>query len=125
VIDPHTSELIYANTGHPHAFHLPKGKDFVRLAASHPPIGMDDRAPTTVRRDWSPKQDLLVLFTDGVSDARNTAGEPLREDRILETIRKHRDREPRELLERVMAVIDEHTAGEPRRDDLTVVLARS
>jgi sigma-B regulation protein RsbU (phosphoserine phosphatase) len=125
VIDPHTSELIYANTGHPHAFHLPKGKDFVRLAASNPPIGMDDRAPATVRRDWSPKQDLLVLFTDGVSDARNTAGEPLREDRILETIREHRDREPREILDRVMAVIDEHTAGEPRRDDLTVVLARS
>ena len=34
VIDPRTSELIYANTGHPHAFHLPDGEDFVRLGAS-------------------------------------------------------------------------------------------
>jgi sigma-B regulation protein RsbU (phosphoserine phosphatase) len=124
VIDPTTKRLIYANTGHPHAFHLPVNKDFVRLGASNPPIGMDDRQPKTVLRDWSPKQDLLVLFTDGVSDARNKEGEPLREERILETIRRHRDLEPREILDRVMAVIDEHTAGEPRRDDLTVVLAR-
>ena len=124
VIDPITSRLIYANTGHPHAFHLAEGHDFERLAASDPPIGMDDRQPATEVRDWTPKKDLLVLFTDGVSDARNTAGEPLREERILDTIREHREREPREILEHVMAVIDEHSAGEPRRDDLTVVLAR-
>jgi sigma-B regulation protein RsbU (phosphoserine phosphatase) len=124
VVDPQSSQLVFANTGHPHAFHLPVGEDFVRLAASNPPIGMDDRRPATVTRHWTPKQDLLVLFTDGVSDARNVAGERLGEDRILETIREHRAREPREILERVMAVIDEHTARAPRRDDLTVVLAR-
>jgi sigma-B regulation protein RsbU (phosphoserine phosphatase) len=124
VIDPHTSELIYANTGHPHAFHLPVGQDFARLEATSPPIGMDDSAPRTMHRDWNPKQDLLVLFTDGVSDARNIGGERLGEERILDTIRAHRDREPHHILERVMAVIDEHTAGAIRRDDLTVVLAR-
>lgn len=125
VIDPHTSQLIYANTGHPHAFHLPAGEDFVRLSASNPPIGMDDRAPATVRRDWTPEKDLLVLFTDGVSDARNRDGEPLREEQILDAIRRNRDREPRDILAAVMAVIDDFTDGEPRSDDLTVVLARS
>jgi sigma-B regulation protein RsbU (phosphoserine phosphatase) len=124
VIDPHTSRLVYANTGHPHAFHLAVGEDFVRLAASNPPIGMDDRQPATAVRDWTPKQDLLVLFTDGVSDARNNAGERLGEEKVLDAIREHRTAEPREILERVMAVIDDHTAGAPRRDDLTVVLAR-
>jgi sigma-B regulation protein RsbU (phosphoserine phosphatase) len=125
VIDPRTSELIYANTGHPHAFHLPDGEDFVRLEASNPPIGMDDRAPATIHRDWTPKRDLLVLFTDGVSDARNLDDERLGEGRILDTIREHRALDPREILEHVMAVIDEHTAGAPPRDDITVVLARS
>jgi serine phosphatase RsbU (regulator of sigma subunit) len=124
VIDPQNSQLVFANTGHPHAFHLPTGGDFVRLEASNPPIGMDDRRPATVVRDWKPKQDLLVLFTDGVSDARNVEGERLGEERILDTIRDYRTSEPREILDRVMAVIDEHTAGAPRRDDLTVVLAR-
>ena len=124
VIDPYHSQLVYANTGHPHAFHLPTGGNFVRLEASNPPIGMDDRRPATNVREWKPKQDLLVLFTDGVSDARNVEGERLGEERILDTIREHRTAEPRDILDRVMAVIDEHTAGAPRRDDLTVVLAR-
>jgi sigma-B regulation protein RsbU (phosphoserine phosphatase) len=125
VIDPIGCELRYANTGHPHAFHLPAGRDFERLAANDPPIGMDERAPETVTRSWAPGGDLLVLFTDGVSDARNRAGERLGEDRVLNTVRKHRDAPPSEILERVMEVLNAHTANAPRRDDLTIVLARS
>lgn len=125
VIDPVAGELRYANNGHPHAFHLADGKDFERLAANDPPIGMSERQPETVRRSWTPERDLLVLFTDGVSDARNRAGDRLGEERILETILKHRDAPPDAILERVMDVIDVHTLSAPRRDDLTVVLVRS
>jgi phosphoserine phosphatase RsbU/P len=125
VVDPAAKELRFANTGHPHAFLLAHGKDFERLEASDPPIGMTDHAPITARRAWSPRQDLLVLFTDGVSDARNRSGERLGEERILDTIRLHRDAEPDEILRQVMSVVETHTKGSPRRDDLTVVLARS
>jgi sigma-B regulation protein RsbU (phosphoserine phosphatase) len=125
VVDPAARELRFANTGHPHAFHLPDGGDFERLAASDPPIGMEERAPGTMTRPWTPRRDLLVLFTDGVSDARNRQGERLGEERVLETIAKHRDAKPAEILDRVMEIVDAHTRGAPRRDDLTVVLARS
>ncbi len=125
VIDPATGELHYANTGHPHAFHLPEGGDFVRLAASDPPIGMDDSRPDTVKRAWKARGDLLVLFTDGVSDARNAAGERLGEERVLDTIRANRDAEPSTMLERLMSLLESHTGSAPLRDDLTIVLARS
>ena len=125
VIDPVGCELRYANTGHPHAFHLPTGKDLERLAANDPPIGMDERAPKTVFRPWAPGRDLLVLFTDGVSDARNRAGERLGEERVLGAVRKHRDAPPAEILEHVMELLNAHTKNAPRRDDLTIVLARS
>jgi sigma-B regulation protein RsbU (phosphoserine phosphatase) len=125
VVDPINCEVRYANTGHPHAFLLPENGDFERLAASSPPLGMDERAPETDRRTWTPKRDMLVLFTDGVSDARNPNGERLGEDRVLDIIREHRNFAPREILDRVMDLLDAHTAGEPRRDDLTVVLVRA
>jgi phosphoserine phosphatase RsbU/P len=125
VIDPAGRELRYANTGHPHAFLLADGRDFERLSASDPPIGMNERAPVTERRAWKPARDLLVLFTDGVSDARSRADERLGEDRILDTIRTHREAPPSEILERVMDMLDAHTDGAPRRDDLTIVLLRS
>jgi sigma-B regulation protein RsbU (phosphoserine phosphatase) len=68
---------------------------------------------------------LLVLFTDGVSDARSPDDARLGEDRVLETIRAHRDASPSEILERVIELLDAHADGEPRRDDLTLVLLRS
>ncbi len=125
VIDPWDGELRYANTGHPHAFLLAEGKDFERLAASDPPLGMDERQPATVSRPWHAGRDLLVLFTDGVSDARNRAGDRLGEERVLDAVRRGRSESPSAILDRVVAVLDEHTLGAPRRDDLTLVLVRS
>ncbi len=125
VVDPARGELRYANTGHPHAFLLTEGRDFERLAASDPPLGMDERQPVTARRTWQVGHDLLVLFTDGVSDARNRAGVRLGEERVLETIRAHRNAAPAEILDRLFEVIESHTTGAPLRDDLTIVLMRS
>jgi sigma-B regulation protein RsbU (phosphoserine phosphatase) len=125
VIDPNANELRFANTGHPHAFLLADEMDFERLAATDLPIGMDDRQPATVRRPWNPHRDLLVLFTDGVSDARNRRGDRLGEERVLETIREHREATPEVILDRVMEVLDKHTGRSTRRDDLTVVLVRA
>lgn len=125
VIDPVAGELRYANAGHPHAFLLSDSGHFERLAAGGPPIGMDDAKPEPARRPWKAGHDLLVLFTDGVSDARNRMGERLGEDRVLDTILAHRDETPSELLARIVAVLDEHTRGALRRDDLTIVLVRS
>ena len=125
VVDPVAKELRFANTGHPHAFLLAHGHDFERLEASEPPLGMNDRRPLTVRRDWDPAHDLLVLFTDGVSDARNRAGERLGEERALAAIRAKRDATPADILTGVLQVLDEHTEGAPSRDDLTIVLLRT
>ena len=125
IVDPINHELRFANTGHPHAFVLAEDKDFERLAASDPPIGMDERAPLTAERKWQPGRDLLVLFTDGISDARNVAGERLGEERVLDVIRRHREETPAKIVEHVTALLDKHTRGAPLRDDLTIVLARA
>lgn len=125
VVDPRRKQIRYANTGHPHAFLLAAGSDFERLAASDPPIGMDERAPATALRPWNPGRDLLVLFTDGLSDARNRLGDRLGEERILDVIRQHRDEPPATILDHVMELVEGHTGASTRRDDLTVVLVRA
>jgi sigma-B regulation protein RsbU (phosphoserine phosphatase) len=126
VVDSEAGELRYSNTGHPHAFVLYGDRaEFERLAASDPPIGMSEEPPHTARRPWHAKSDLLVLFTDGVVDARNRRGERLGEERVLKAVLAARDEEPSVILARVMTLVDAHIQGEPRRDDLTVVLLRS
>ena len=80
-------------------------------------------AARTVR--WTRSNDLLVLFTDGVSDARDRRDVRLGEQRIIDVIKEHRKADPSAILERVIATVEEHTAGAVRRDDLTLVLVRS
>ncbi len=125
VIDPVAGELHYSNTGHPHAFIWSPGKGIERLPATDPPLGMDERAPATVSRPWNREKDLLVLFTDGVSDARNRDGARLGENAVLQIVRSFAGAEPSTILDRIIETLDEHRDGAVLRDDLTIVLVRS
>jgi sigma-B regulation protein RsbU (phosphoserine phosphatase) len=125
IVDPRARTLRYANAGHPHAFVVGQSGDPERLAAIDPPIGMVPIAATTAEREWHPGSDLLVLFTDGISDARGPDGERLGERRVLDTVRQHRSLPPDQILDRVFEDLRRHTGDGPRRDDLTLVLVRS
>lgn len=124
VVDRNAGRLRYANAGHPHAFVIPKSGKVERLPALNPPLGMGTSSPVGASRPWT-TGDLLLLFTDGVSDARDRAGERLGEERIVEIARKHRDETPARLLDRIFDLLDQHTGDARRRDDLTIVALRS
>src|SRR4051812_18897679 len=125
IVDRNAGEIWYANTGHPHAFVFGKDGSVERLAAEDPPLGMADGRPTTIRRPWSVNDDLLVLFTDGISDARNRAGERLGEAKILEGIKANRAEPLDTILSRTFELLARHMGRAPQRDDLTLVLLKT
>jgi sigma-B regulation protein RsbU (phosphoserine phosphatase) len=125
ILDRHAGEIWYSNTGHPHAFVFDADGSFERLAAADPPLGMAEGRPATVRRAWKSDGDLLVLFTDGISDARNRAGERLGETKILDVVKKHRASEPDVILEKVFEMLKKHVGRAAQRDDLTMVLLKT
>jgi len=125
VIDPEARVLRYANTGHPHAFAIREDGTAERLRASDPPLGMADEPPSASSCSWSPGRDLLLLFTDGISDARNRIGAPLREESVLAVVRDLRAAPVEQILERVFAVVAEHAGGVAPRDDQTLVVVRA
>ncbi len=124
VVDRNAGRLRYANAGHPHAFVIPKSGKVERLPALDPPLGMGTAPPGGSVRPWT-TGDMLLLFTDGVSDARNHDGERLGEDVVVELARRHRDEDPAKVLDRIFALLDAHTGDTIRRDDLTIVALRS
>jgi phosphoserine phosphatase RsbU/P len=82
VIDDASGALRYANAGHPHAFVLRADGEVVRLPAHVPPLGFGEAALSGSVIAWS-AGDRLLLFTDGVPDARNALGERLGEAPVL------------------------------------------
>jgi sigma-B regulation protein RsbU (phosphoserine phosphatase) len=125
VVDPPNKKLTYANTGHPHAFVFSEEGTFTRLSAVNPPLGMLEETPAMASLSWVQGKDLLVLFTDGISDARNASDERLGEERVLELIRENRDNDTKVIVDRVFKMLEVHTRAVPSRDDLTLVVLRS
>ncbi len=124
VIDPKAGKLRYANTGHPHAFLVHADGNVDRLPALDPPLGMVSDAPAVRDCPWIPGSDLLVLFTDGITDARGRNDERLGEAAVLEVVAAHHAEDPAAILERVFDLLRHHMGDTPRRDDLTLVLLR-
>ncbi len=125
VIDRTNGTLRYANAGHAAAFIVHGDGGVERLAALDPPLGMSPEAPRTAKRRWSAAADILVLFTDGVSDARNAAGERFGEQQVLDLVLQHRTESATGIVDRVFEALHAFLVEAPVRDDLTVVVVRS
>jgi serine phosphatase RsbU (regulator of sigma subunit) len=68
--------------------------------------------------------DMLVVFSDGVTEALNAAGEDFGEDRLLTCLDANRQASPKELLECVLRAVREFTAGAAQHDDVTALVLR-
>jgi phosphoserine phosphatase RsbU/P len=123
VLDPLTGRLSYANAGHPYAFRVPRFGDPERLEATAPPLGLATVGSIHQRQlPWSLDHDLLVLWTDGLVDARNAAGEPFGEQRLLACVCERRTESPETI---VQAVLEEADAfGAQPTDDRTLLIMR-
>jgi sigma-B regulation protein RsbU (phosphoserine phosphatase) len=125
VVDREAGTLHWTNTGHPHAFVI--GADGIarRLEATDPPLGLGGEGLHAKSRAWDPVTDLLALFTDGVSDARDPRGEVLGEDRVLDVLRARRREVPSRIVDGVFALVEGHMRGARAGDDQAVVVLRS
>lgn len=70
------------------------------------------------------KDDLIVLFTDGVSEALNTAGDEYSDERLEALVLKNSDRSSSEILELIRSDVQEFSSGTVQSDDITLVVVK-
>ncbi|HSR53366.1 MAG TPA: SpoIIE family protein phosphatase [Acidobacteriota bacterium] len=68
--------------------------------------------------------DVLLIHTDGVTEAFNSALEEFGDERLRRLVLEHAELPPRELAQRIVDEVNSHTGDPDHRDDLTLVLAR-
>ncbi len=122
---PRNRKLTYVNAGHNPPMHLrrsPAGWQVTRLEAGGMVIGlMEDSA---YQESFIELQtgDLLVAFTDGISEALNAADEEWDEERLLATIEAAAGSGAAEMIPQIMQAADAFAAGAPQHDDMTLVV---
>jgi phosphoserine phosphatase RsbU/P len=122
--DPGNRLLSFANAGHSPVILCPVGGQPRMLEADSPPVGV---LPMTLAEDqccaFGPG-DLLVVATDGFSEAQNAEGEMFGYPRLLELTCALSKLSAAEVLEGLFAAIDDFSAGHPQDDDQTAVVLK-
>jgi sigma-B regulation protein RsbU (phosphoserine phosphatase) len=124
VYDDHSRELEYANCGHNAPLLFRANGAIERLASTSTVIGLFPHWKCETRFVKLETGDLLVIYTDGVTEANDAAGQEFGEERLIETVRANRQLVPAELVTAIQQEVQKFSAGE-QSDDLTLVIARA
>jgi sigma-B regulation protein RsbU (phosphoserine phosphatase) len=119
-----SGRLSYSNAGH-NAPILLSSATVARLEATGCPLGLFDDVPYAGAEVPFGPGDLLVLFSDGVTEAVNAAGEEFGDDRLLACLDHVRNRPASDVLHAVLDAVRAFCGTEPARDDVTVMAVRA
>jgi phosphoserine phosphatase RsbU/P len=124
VLDVATGELTFANAGHNPPIVLRANGEAEMLEGGGPVLGILSIARYTQLSARLEPDDLLVLYSDGVTEACNGAYEEFGEERFIEVLKQNRNRPAAEIVELVTKALTEFAAGAPQADDITLSVAR-
>jgi len=128
LIDPRRQTLTYANAGHPYPYLLPAGeRSLQRLEPVEPLLGARQHAAASFSERevrWRPG-DLLVLYSDGLTEARSAEGEMFGHRRLEACVRRHAGESATRARDAILAAVGAHRGSTPLADDLTLVVAKA
>jgi PAS domain S-box-containing protein len=125
-LHPASRSLVYASAGHLPGYILAKdGSIKCTLQAIDIPLGLFRKHPFACSAEIRLEpEDLLVLITDGVTEAERPDQDSFGADRLLEYVRSHREESARRIVEGLYQAVRNYSDGMPQSDDITAVVCK-
>jgi len=125
VLSPQTGELVYANAGHNPPLLLRAGDGRIeRFKTGGIALGVLSDVEMSAHTLHLGPGDLLVCYTDGVTEAFSLLGEAYGEQRLQATLRSVAGQPATVALEAIERSVAEFVGEQPAADDLTLVVLR-
>lgn len=128
ILDPRKRTITYANAGHnfPYVFRAAAGdgNDFQVLMSRGNRLGDLEESTYQEKTDLLRPGDALVWYTDGIVECENERGEEFGEKRFRAAIRQAADLDPVTMRDGVFREAAQFFGDRPRKDDVTLILAR-
>ncbi len=125
--EPSTLVMRYVNAGHnpPMVWRRTDGKhEFIRLEDGGTVVGLFPEFPFVEGRVQLMKGDVVVAFTDGISEAMNSLEEEYGEHRLTAVLPMMKAWSAADMITHILAKVDGFTAGAKQHDDMTLVVMR-
>lgn len=122
ILDTRTMMLQYTNAGHNYPLFKRKGQPCEELKDLHGLFlaGLDFTRYKQSELQMEPG-DRLLLYTDGVTEAHNKDKELYGTERLIDVVERTKNQSGEEVLEEVLADVNEYAAGVPQFDDITMI----
>jgi serine phosphatase RsbU (regulator of sigma subunit) len=126
ILDPLTGELVYANAGHnpPYLFSPRNGNSVKGLSPTGMPIGVQEEAVWTRASLRIEPGDVLVIYTDGIPDALNNAGQFFKEKQLVEVARLHLGKPAQDMQTAIVGAVQEFVGSAQQFDDITLLVLK-
>jgi len=116
--------LRYANCGHIPPLILSADGSIQHLTSTTTVLGLFSKWECPIEEKKLQPGDLLVICTDGVTEAPNPQGEEYGDERLAEVIRANRALPVNELLTAIQASVRNFSCGATQSDDVTLIVTR-
>jgi hypothetical protein len=121
--DSSSCTLNYVNAGHNPPVVM-RGQELQHLSTGGVPLGILHDAQYESGSIQLRSGDVLAIFTDGVVEAENVAGNEFGEERLIQVIRMIPNGSAQEIIQHVMRNIEAFVATAPQHDDITCMVVR-
>jgi sigma-B regulation protein RsbU (phosphoserine phosphatase) len=115
--------LTYSNAGHNPPFLVGK-RGVRRLECGGMVVGAFERTIFDEDTQQLEPGDVLLAYSDGLTEARNSGGEEFGEERVLSCVQENCALSPSDLMERLLSSVTEFSGGAAQADDLTMLVLR-
>jgi len=117
--------VIYCNAGQPASLLMRTDGTVVRLSTGGMILGPNPSATYAIGIDTIGAGDLLVLYTDGITEATGEdSDEEYGQERLAQAVRAARHLDPLAIVDRVFSDVEEFSATSPPKDDQTLVVVK-
>ena len=121
--DDRAQRLRYANCGHLSAILLRSDNTLERLDSTATVLGLFKEWDCSIGETKLFSGDILALYTDGITESFNEAGEEFGEQRLIEVLRRQRELSSEALLASIVDDV-QHFSPHEQHDDITLIVAK-
>jgi phosphoserine phosphatase RsbU/P len=123
-LNPELGRLTFLNAGHNPPLIVHAGGTMEQLASGGLPLGIMADAEFREGRTQLLHGDVLVIYSDGVSEAVNPAGEEFGPTRLYEVVARNLDASASGIRDRIESALTKFCQGTPAADDITLVIVK-
>lgn len=131
ILDSRTRSLTFASAGHnPMILYRPATRKSYYLNPKGFPVGISLNDGDLFNRSLEDdsirltKGDIVIIYTDGVTEAMNSKRELFGEERLLDTVRRYGHLSAKEFVEKLKTEIVSFTEGQIQNDDISLVVIK-